>query len=77
MGGGFQSRRYSEVTAREVDCSVRKIVDKACGRAMQILERNRPFLEEGSRELLTNETMPEQDLRALFRRVQAWDGAAA
>jgi cell division protease FtsH len=77
MGGGFQSRRYSEETAREIDCSVRKIVDKAHSRAVQILERNRTLLEEGSRDLLTKDTMPEQDLKALFSRVQACDGAAA
>lgn len=77
MGGGFQSRRYSEETAREIDCSVREIVDKAHSRAVQILERNRPLLEEGSSDLLTKETMPEQDLKALFSRVQACDGAAA
>ena len=77
IGGGFQSRRYSEETAREIDCSVRKIVDQTHGRAVQILERNRALLEEGSRDLLAKETMPEQDLKALFSRVQACDGAAA
>ncbi len=77
MGGGFHSRRYSEETAREIDCSVRKIIEKAHGRAVQILEQNRTLLEEGSRDLLAKETMPEQDLKALFGRVQAWDGAAA
>jgi len=77
MGGGFLSRRYSEETAREIDCSVRKIVDKAHGRAVQILERNRPLLEEGARDLLAKETLPEQDLIALFSRVQPWDDAAA
>jgi len=77
MGGGFQSRRYSEETAREIDCSVRKIVDRAHGRAVQILERNRALLEEGSRDLLARETMPEQDLKALFSRVQPCKDAAA
>jgi cell division protease FtsH len=77
MGGGFQSRRYSEETAREIDCSVRKIVDKAHGHAVQILKRNHTLLEEGARDLLVKETMPEQDLKALFGRVQAGDGAAA
>ena len=77
MGGGFHSRRYSEETAREIDCSVRRIIDKVHGRAVQILERNRPLLEESWSDLLTKETMPEQDLKALFGRVQAGDGAAA
>ncbi len=66
MGSGFQSRRYSEETAREIDCSVRKIVGKAYSRAVQILERNCTLLEQGARELLVKETLPEQDLKALF-----------
>ena len=77
VGGGFQSRHYSEETAREIDCSVRKIVDKAHNRAVQILQGNRALLEEGARDLLAKETMPEQDLKALFSRVQAGEGAAA
>jgi cell division protease FtsH len=68
--GGFQMRRYSEETAREIDCSVRAIVDSAHLRALEILESNRELLEEGARELLSRETLPEQDLQGLFRRIR-------
>lgn len=77
MGGGFQSRRYSEETAREIDCSVRKIVERAYSRAVQILKQNHTLLEEGSRDLLKKETLPENDLKALFSRVQAYNNAAS
>jgi cell division protease FtsH len=68
--GGFQSRRYSEDTAREIDCAVRKIVDSAFRRATKIIEANQDLLEAGSKELLAKETLPEQDLKALFSRLQ-------
>jgi len=74
VGGGFQTRRYSEDTAREIDCAVRKIVDSAYNRAIKILEANRSLLEEGSKQLLEKETLPEQDLKALFSRVQSIGG---
>jgi cell division protease FtsH len=74
VGGGFQTRRYSEDTAREIDCAVRKIVDSAYNRAIKILEANRSLLEEGSKQLLAKETLPEQDLKALFSRVQSIGG---
>jgi cell division protease FtsH len=74
VGGGFQTRRHSEDTAREIDCAVRKIVDSAYNRAIKILAANRGLLEEGSKQLLEKETLPEQDLKALFSRVQSIGG---
>jgi cell division protease FtsH len=74
LGGGFQNRRYSEETAREIDCAVRKIVESAHNRAVQILELNRVLLEEGAQELLAKETLQEQALKSLFARVRAADG---
>jgi cell division protease FtsH len=69
LGGGFQSRRYSEDTAREIDCAVRKIVDSAYQRATGILETNLSLLEEGSKSLLAKETLNEQDLKVLFEKM--------
>jgi cell division protease FtsH len=71
VSGGFQTRRYSEETAREIDCAVRKIVDTAYTRAIKILELNRGLLEEGAKQLLEKETLLEQDLKALFSRLQS------
>jgi len=71
-------RRSATISFKsEIDCSVRKIVDRANSRAVQILKQNRTLFEEGSRDLLKKETMPEHDLKALFSRIQACDNAAA
>jgi cell division protease FtsH len=59
----WQEREYSEQTAREVDCAVRKIVEQAFERAVSLLERNRMQLENGARLLLEKETLTETDLQ--------------
>ncbi len=62
---GWQPRRYSEETAREIDCAVRQIVDRAFERALALLEANRDRLEKGARELLEHETLNEEALAKL------------
>jgi cell division protease FtsH len=58
----WQEREYSEATAREVDCAVRQIVEKAFGRAVEILTTNRDGLEAAARLLLEKETLTEAEL---------------
>jgi cell division protease FtsH len=58
-------RSYSEETAREIDCAVRKIVDAAFDRSVKLLVERRPLLERGAEALLRKETLNEQDLAAL------------
>ena len=58
----WQEREYSEETAREVDCAVRKIVEQAFQRAVDVLARNRSKLESGARLLLEKETLTEAEL---------------
>ncbi|MEQ8195715.1 MAG: ATP-dependent zinc metalloprotease FtsH, partial [Rhodospirillales bacterium] len=60
-----QERRYSEETAREIDCAVREIIKAAFDRAVAILSANRDVLEETARRLLEKETLDEQDLGTL------------
>jgi len=72
---GWQPRRYSEETAREIDCAVRRIVDQAFERAQAILAKHRDRLEKGAKELLENETLTEEALAAL--RPPPEDGDAA
>ncbi len=60
-------RRYSEETAREIDEAVRRIVERGFGRALHILETNRTVLERTARRLLEQETLDEEELRALTR----------
>jgi cell division protease FtsH len=74
LGAAQPRRSYSEDTAREVDQAVRAIVDDAFARARDLLSRNRATLEEGAKLLLARETLGEEDLGPLFRRVR---GAAA
>src|SRR5579863_4456388 len=44
----WQRRRYSEETAREIDQAVRARLDRALGRALDILRANRAALDEGA-----------------------------
>jgi cell division protease FtsH len=62
-------RLYSEQTAREIDVAVRGLVEAARGRARRILEGNRALLEEGSRELLSRETLADGELARILGRV--------
>ncbi|UCH50056.1 MAG: ATP-dependent zinc metalloprotease FtsH [Betaproteobacteria bacterium] len=58
-------REYSEDTARQIDCAVREIIDKAFKTAVDLLEGRREVLEHGARLLLEKETLDEDDLRSL------------
>lgn len=64
----FQSRGYSEKTAREIDEAVRTRIGRAFELATTILERNRQLLEETSQQLLKKETLLADELP-----VPEWD----
>ena len=66
-----QERAYSEETAREIDCAVRRIVAAAFERSVAILTARRAILEETARDLLTRETLDEADLKAIHARIDA------
>ena len=61
----FEERRYSQETAREIDRSIRELVDEAFQKAVEILEQRRDALERGAQGLLQKETLSEGDLLAL------------
>ncbi len=61
-------RRYSEETAREIDCAVRDIVDEAFKRAVAGLQDRREILEKAAKELLEKETLTETDLQSLVQQ---------
>jgi cell division protease FtsH len=65
------ARRYSEQTAREIDCAVREIASAAFARAREILARHRSVLEESARTLLERETLDEAELRPFFEKVRS------
>jgi cell division protease FtsH len=58
----WSQRSYSEITAHEIDCAIRRLVDHAYVRAKAILERRRSALDRGARALLTKETLTEAEL---------------
>ncbi len=58
-------RNYSEETAREIDCAVRELTERARERALQILKTYRQLLEKGARTLLEKETLQEEELQEL------------
>jgi cell division protease FtsH len=60
-----RSRRYSEETAREIDCAVRDLVTHAFERAKDLLDQHRAALEEGSVRLLEQESLTGDELPSL------------
>jgi cell division protease FtsH len=64
-----QSRDYSEQTAREVDVSVRKLIDQAFEQAVNILQMNRELLDRTADELLKTETLNQPQIEILKRSI--------
>jgi len=58
-------RDFSEETAREIDCAVRRLVGDAFDRAVAILERHRDALEDAAERLLEAETLSGSELPEL------------
>ncbi len=63
----YTERSYSEATAREIDATVKAIVDAAFRRTVNLLREQRDILERGARQLLEHETLDENDLAALLK----------
>ena len=57
---------YSEETAREIDCEVRRIVDEQYGRVRQLLEDKKVMLQQGAALLLEREVITGAELRAIM-----------
>jgi cell division protease FtsH len=62
---GMAERTYSEETAREIDCAVRKLIEQARDKASGILESHRSQLEDGAQRLLEKETLLAAELPQL------------
>ena len=58
-------RAVSENVAERVDTEVKRLLDEAYGTAMQMLEANRPLLEEIAEALLERETLDREDIDLL------------
>ena len=57
---------YSEQTAREVDCEVRRIIDEQYDRVKGLLAAERPALVNGARVLLEKEVISGADLKMIM-----------
>jgi cell division protease FtsH len=72
-----EQRRYSEETAREIDCAVRDLVEQAFQTARDLLQEHRGVLEEAAGVLLAKETLSDEDLAPFFERVRSGAALAA
>jgi cell division protease FtsH len=63
--GPWSERTYSEETAREIDCAVRRLVDEAFAKATEVLQQHRDALARGAHELLQKETLTEKELEQI------------
>ena len=57
---------YSEETAREIDCEVRRIIDEQYERVKRLLAEKKPSLVEGAKVLLEREVISGADLKAIM-----------
>ncbi|MGH7180975.1 MAG: cell division protein FtsH, partial [Nitrospiraceae bacterium] len=57
---------YSEETAREIDCEVRRIIDEQYERVKRILAEKRAALIAGAKVLLDREVISGADLKAIM-----------
>ena len=66
---GLRQKNFSEETSREIDRSVRDLVERAFERAVSLLEANRYLLVESADRLLKEETLTEKELSGIFARI--------
>src|SRR6478736_2240526 len=57
---------YSEETAREIDCEVRRIIDEQYDRVKRLLAEKKPALIAGATVLLEREAISGSDLKAIM-----------
>jgi cell division protease FtsH len=70
LGREFAQRReISERTAQMVDTEVKRLIDEAYARAMQIISENRDLLDRIAVALLDRETIDREDLDRLVRNL--------
>lgn len=73
----MQPREYSEATAETIDSEVRGLLANGYRRALEILTRDRKFLEAIARRLLDTEVMERTELRELMGLPPEQPGDAA
>jgi cell division protease FtsH len=61
-------QEYSEQTAREIDCEVRRILDDQSARVRQLLEARNVVLRTAAQQLIERETLRGDELEELLRQ---------
>lgn len=64
-GNAHAGGDYSETTAREIDCEVRRIIEEQYGRVRALLASQEDILREAAQTLLNKETISGDELRAI------------
>jgi cell division protease FtsH len=67
-GASHNDGNYSEVTAHEIDCEIRRIVEEQFNRVRVLLSAQEPLLREAAQTLLQKETISGEELRLLASR---------
>lgn len=65
-----KTRDYSEHTARTIDSEIKRIVEEAYSRAIDILNENRDIVEWIADRLLEKETISSSEIRSIFRELR-------
>ncbi len=66
---GSEKGDYSEETAREIDCEVRRIIDEQYDRVKQLLQERKAALHQGATLLLEREVITGPELKAIMEQV--------
>jgi cell division protease FtsH len=66
---GSEKGDYSEETAREIDCEVRRIIDEQYERVKRLLGEKRIALKQGATVLLEREVITGSELKAIMEQV--------
>jgi cell division protease FtsH len=58
----MEGRKFSEETAREIDCAIRELVNAALQKALSLLAERKTNLEAAAKLLLSKESLSQQEL---------------
>ena len=75
-GGNLRPRNYGEATAEAIDNAVRRLIDGAFRRAIDILSTNRALLNQAAAALLVKETFVAEDLKQVERQLRPVAGGS-
>ncbi|HXG20894.1 MAG TPA: ATP-dependent zinc metalloprotease FtsH [Methylomirabilota bacterium] len=70
-GPGHSGGDYSETTAREIDCEVRRLIDEQYSRVRTLLASQKEILRTAAHTLLQKETISGEELRQIVSEVNA------